>query len=166
MTPAADRRGLNAGIALVVIGLYVLLRRELHVRGPGPLLLLIGTALLLVSAMRGFRGPVVPAGVLLGLGLGFVLRDPLSPWMPGWATLLLGLGAGLLGAAALQRSAGDRRGPLLPAIVLIAIALAAGFAQNFAFPELLAEQLWRLWPWALVIGGVILVLQALRARKV
>ena len=106
-----DRRGLNLGVAMVALGIYFILYRSLHFRGPGPILLLIGAILLAFSALREFRGPVVPAGVLLGLGAGFLLRDPLDRWMPHWATLLLGLGCGLLLAGGLGRMTGqDRRG--------------------------------------------------------
>src|SRR5205085_7136331 len=65
-----DRRGLNLGIVLLAIGVFFLLRRELHFRGPGPILLLLGALFLAASVLRGFRGPTVPAGVLLGLGAG------------------------------------------------------------------------------------------------
>jgi len=164
---APDRRGLNLGIALLAIGVFFLLRRELHFRGPGPVLLLIGAVFLAASALRGFRGPTFPAGVLLGLGAGFILRDPLERWMPGWATLLLGLGSGLLLAAGLERSQGreGRPGPLVPGAVLVAIALAAAFVQNFSVPYTLYDLAWRLWPWVLVAVGAILVLQAVRAKK-
>lgn len=162
-----DRRGLNLGIALTAIGVYFLLRRELHLRGPGPVLLLIGTILFGVAALRGFRGPVVPAGVLLGLGAGFLLRDPFEPWMPHWATLLLFLGGGLLLAAAVDRRDGPehRRSTLVPGVVLVAIAAATALSENLHFPETLLEVAWRLWPWALLAAGVLLVVQGLRGRR-
>jgi drug/metabolite transporter (DMT)-like permease len=162
-----DRRGLNLGIALIAIGGYFLLRRELHWRGPGPLLLLIGTVLFVAAALRDFQGPIVPAGVLLGLGAGFLLRDPLLPWMPPWATLLLGLGAGLLFAAAIERSRATLRrpAPLLPGAVLVAIAAVTAISRNLVVPEELLEYAWRLWPWALVVAGVALMVQAMRRRK-
>ena len=167
MSGAVDRRGLNVGIALIAVGGYFLLRRELHWRGPGPLLLLLGTILFVVAALRDFRGPIVPAGVLLGLGAGFLLRDPLLPWMPPWATLLLGLGAGLLLAAAIERSrsVGRRPAPLLPGIVLVAIAAFTAISRNLVFPDEIFDYAWRLWPWALVIAGVVLMVQAMRRRK-
>ncbi len=163
---AADRRGANLGVALVALGLYFILARSFHFRGPGPILLLIGTILLAASALREFRGPLMPAGVLLGLGAGFLLRNPLERWMPGWATLLLGLGSGLLLAAGLERISGRnlRPAPLVPGIVLVAIALFTALAETLRIPDLLYDAAWRLWPFALVAAGVILVVRAMRGR--
>jgi hypothetical protein len=160
-----DRRGLNLGVVLVGLGLFFLLRRELHLSGPGPILLVIGAILFTLSALRGFRGPVVPAAVLLGLGAGFLLRDPLERWMPSWATILLGLGGGLLLAAGIDRQAGrERPSTLVPGIVLVVIAAAAALATNFPVPEEVFEAVWRFWPWALVLAGVVLVVQGIRRR--
>jgi hypothetical protein len=161
-----DRRSLNLGVALVALGIYFALARHLHFRGPGPILLLLGTIFLVVSVLRDFRGPVVPAGVLLGLGAGFLLRDPLERWMPPWATLVLGVGAGLLLAAGLNRAAGRERRPtpLVPGLVLVAVALVTAASASLRLPESLFEAVWRLWPFALVAAGGILVLQALRRR--
>jgi hypothetical protein len=165
-----DRRGLNVGIVLVGLGVFFILRRELHLPGPGPVLLVIGAILFTFAALRGFRGPVVPAGVLLGLGVGFLLRDPLDPWMPRWAVILLGLGAGLLLAAGLDRNPhrDGRPTTLIPGVVLVAIAFVAALATNFRLhvPENLIDAVWRFWPWALVAAGVILVIQGFRRRQV
>lgn len=165
-TRGTERRSLNLGIALLALGLYFLAARHLHFRGPGPILLLIGTILLLVSAMRDFRGPIVAAGVLIGLGCAFLVRDPLERWMPGWATILLGIGAGLLLAAALDRAAGrDRRpGTLAPGVALVGLALATAVARNLRLSEDFYDAAWRLWPWALVAAGAVLVARAL-AKK-
>ncbi len=162
-----DRRGLNLGIVLTALGIFFLVRRQLHLSGPGPILLLIGTVLFAIAALRNFRGPVVPAGVLIGLGAGFLLREPLESWMPHWATLLAFLGGGLLLAAAVDRYAGRERRPstLTPGIVLVTIAAAAALSLNFDMPERLLELAWRIWPWALVAAGVLLVVQGMRGRK-
>jgi hypothetical protein len=167
MSEGRDRRGLNLGVLFLAVGTYFILRRSLHVHGPGPLLLVIGTALLLASALRGFRGPLVAAGVLLGLGAGYLLRDPLEAWMPGWATLLLGLGSGLLLVAALDRSAGRERRPtpLVPGIILIAIAVVTALAGNVRIPQRVYDALWRFWPFALVAAGLLLVVSAFRGRR-
>ncbi len=162
-----DRRGLNLGVVLLAIGVYFILQRSLHFRGPGPILLLIGAILFAVAALREFRGPIVPAGVLLGLGTGFVLRTPLEPWMPGWATLLLGLGVGLILAAALDRSEARQRRPtpLVPGVVLVVIALVTALSENLSIPETLYDAAWRLWPFGLIAAGTVLVIQAVRGRK-
>jgi len=167
MTEVRDRRGLNLGVALLAVGLYFILRRSLHFHGPGPLLLLIGTILLVVSAFRGFRGPLVAAGVLIGLGAGYLLRDPLEAWMPGWATLLLGLGSGLLLVGALDRSAGRERRPtpVVPGVILVAIAVITALAGNLRIPPTLYDALWRFWPFALVAAGLLLVVSAFRGRR-
>ncbi|MFY9550093.1 MAG: hypothetical protein WAU32_02990 [Thermoanaerobaculia bacterium] len=161
-----DRRGLNLGIALTAVGIYFLLSRQFDLKGPGPILLLIGTVLFAASALGDFRGPIVPACVCLGLGAGFLLRDPFDRWMPGWATLLLCLGGGFLLATAILRSAGGeaRHAPLVPGVVLVAIALATVLARNLRVPENVYAAAWKLWPWALVAAGAVLVLRALRRR--
>ena len=38
-------------------------------------------------------------------------------------------------------------------------------SRSLRIPENLYDAAWRLWPWALVAAGVILVVQAMRARK-
>lgn len=161
-----DRRGLTVGIVLVGLGIFFILRRELHLSGPGPILLVIGAILFTLSALRSFRGPVLPASVLLGLGAGFLLRDPLEPWVPPWATILLGIGCGLLLAAGIDRQAGHEQRPstLIPGVVLVTIAAAAALATNVRVSENVIDAVWRLWPWALVLAGVILVVQGVRRR--
>jgi len=167
MSDGRDRRGLNLGVALLALGVYFILRRSLHFHGPGPLLLLIGTILLVISAFRNFRGPLVASGVLLGLGAGYLLRDPLEAWMPGWATLLLGLGSGLLLVGALDRSAGRERRPtpVVPGVILVTIAVVTALASNVRIPQALYDAVWRFWPFALVAAGVLLVVQAFRGRR-
>ena len=162
-----DRRGLNLGVALLALGIYFILARQLHFRGPGPILLLIGTILLAVSAFRQWRGPIVPAGVLIGLGTAFLVRYPLERWMPHWATLLLGIGAGLLLAGALDRAGGrePRPGTLVPGGILVTIALMATIAENLRVPEEVFDAAWRLWPWAVIAAGVFLVVRAMAVRK-
>ncbi len=162
-----ERRGLNLGIVLVAVGGYLLLKRELSFRGPAPILLLIGVILLVFSSLRQWRGPNVAAGVLLGLGAAFAARDRFVAVMPHWALMLLGIGAGLLLGAALERMGGraTRPGPLLPGIVLVLIAACAVVSENLRVPEALAETLWRLWPWAIVAAGAVLVVRALAVRR-
>ena len=117
---ATDRRGVGLGVVLCGVGLYALLSRSLGLRGPAPVLLLLGAVFFTLSALARFRGPLLPAGVLLGLGAGFLLRGPLAPWLAPWASILLGLGAGFLLVAAIDRACGRRRQPppVVPGLVL------------------------------------------------
>lgn len=156
--------GFGLGVALVALGLYILLERSLNIHGPGPILLVIGAALFAVAGMRRFQGPLVPAGVLLGLGAAFLVRDPLEPWVPSWATILCGIGAGLILASVLDRREG-RRGPSVAGVVLIVVAIGATLATNLHISIGLREQLWRLWPFVLLVAGVLLVFQALSGKR-
>ena len=163
-----DRRSLTLGVVLLFLGAFFLLSRAFRFSGPGVILLLLGTVFLALSALRGFRGPVLPGGILLGLGAGFLLRAPLEWLFPRWATIVLGLGAGFLLVAGLDAITGHRArrpSPLMPGLILVVVALFGMLAQQTAIRNLLGE-LQNLWPWALVAVGAVLVGQALLRRKV
>ena len=162
-----NRRGFGIGVALVAIGLYALFSRTLGWRGPGPILIAIGAMFFAISAVRGFRGPLLPAGVLLGLGVGLLVRYPLERYLPPWGSILLGLGAGFLLVAAIDRALGRRREPppVVPGAVLVAIALGSFFARWIPVREAL-ERLEPLWPFAIVAAGLLLIVGALRRREV
>ena len=106
-----DRRTLPLGIVLLAVGLYFVLSRTFRFSGPGAVLLLIGAIFLALSAARGFRGPLLPGGVLLGLGSAFLLQDRLDPVFPRWAAIVLGIGAGFLLVAAIDRASSRERRP-------------------------------------------------------
>ena len=159
-----DRKTLSAGIILCALGAFFLVREVIGLSGPAPILLFLGAVFLALTALRSFRGPFLPAGgVLLGLGAGFLLQPRLDPWVPRPATLLLGLGAGFFLISALDARVRRHRAPspLVPAVVLTASALAAIAARRFDFAPL-AAVLARVWPWALVAAGVVMVVAALR----
>ncbi len=161
-----DRRGLIVGMVLLLVGGFFLLSRTFEFSGPGPILVLIGSIFLALSVMRRARGPLLPGAVLVGLGSGFLLRQPLEAILPHWATIVLGLGAGFLLVAALDRAAGrDRRpSPLVPGIALVLVAIVGALTRQEALREAFAR-LKDLWPWALVLAGVALVGQAVLRKK-
>lgn len=161
-----DRRGLTLGVVLALIGVFFLLRRSVAFSGPGPICLLLGAIFLAVSALRSFRGPLLPGGVLLGLGLGFLLQGPLDAWLPRWATLLAGLAVGFLLVAGLDRAGGGdrRRISLIPAMILFGVAAGAAVARAVDL-TVFFENLAGLWPWLLVAAGLWLVVSALRRRQ-
>jgi hypothetical protein len=158
---AADRRALAPGVVLIAIGVSAFLSRAFGWGGPGPILLAIGAAFFALSAVSRFRGPLLPAGVLLGLGAGFLLRGPLLSWLPNWASIILGLGLGFLLVAGIDAALGRRREPppLIPGAILTAVALAAVVTGAPTFQRLLVE-LQALWPFALIGVGILLIVAA------
>jgi hypothetical protein len=153
-----DRRGIGLGAALVGVGLYALGARVWGWHGAGPILLLLGAIFFALSAARRFRGPLLPAGVLLGLGVGFLLRDAVEPSWPRWAAILLGLGGGFLLVAAIDRAMGRRREPppVWPGLVLCALGSAAVATRATSIRSLF-DLLEPLWPFALIAAGILLV---------
>jgi hypothetical protein len=162
-----DRRTLPLGIVLLLLGAFFLLSRRFHWSGPGVILAMIGTTLLALSAARKFRGPLLPAGILLGLGFALVFQRPLESVFPRWATILLGLGAGFLLVAAIDLAAGRERrpSPLLAGALLVVLAGLGALSQSEPGFRIFAG-IRDLWPWALVVAGAVIVGQALlRSRK-
>jgi len=160
------RSGFTLGIVLVVAGGYLLVERFWSFSGPGAILGLIGISFLAISAARGFTGPLLPGGVLTGLAAGFLFEDRLSPWMPGWGAIVLGLGLGFLFVGIVDRvvSRERRPSPVPPGIVLTAIGLGSLAARSLSIRWLPGVDLARLWPWAILLAGVILIVRALLNR--
>jgi len=150
-----ERQGLTVGIILVLVGVYLLARNVISWRGPGPVLLLIGVALV----------ALLPGAILMGLGAAFLLEVPLEPWLPRWATILLGLAAGFLLVAALDKSVGRSRrpAPAVAGMILLAVVASAAVARAVDFRAW--ESVARLWPWLLVAVGLILIVNAARRSQ-
>lgn len=161
-----DRRGLTLGIVLVALGAWFLLRHSLDLSGPGPILLLIGGIFFVISATRGFRGPLVPGCVLLGLGSGFLLRGPLSSWFSDGGAILLGLGCGFLLVVAIDAAVKRRRGigPLVAGLILVGIAVSSPLSRYLDLTGL-RQTLDRAWPWLLIAAGLLLVASSLKHQK-
>jgi hypothetical protein len=162
-----DRRNLTLGIVLLCLGAFFLLSRTFRFSGPGATLVLIGAIFLALSAARGFRGPLLPGGILLGLGGAFLFQAPLERLFPRWATITLGLGLGFLLVAVVDRVARHERrpSPLVPGLILIGVSFFGALSRSTAVTDLLVR-VRDLWPWALVLGGLALVATALlRGRR-
>jgi hypothetical protein len=161
-----DRRNLTLGIVLLCLGAFFLLSRTIRFSGPGAILVLIGAILLALSAARGFRGPLLPGGILLGLGGAFLFQAPLERLFPRWAAITLGLGVGFLLVAVVDRAARHERrpSPLVPGLILLAVSLFGALSRLNAVMDLLVR-VRDLWPWALVLAGLALVAQALLRRR-
>ena len=161
-----DRRNLTLGIVLLCLGAFFLLSRTFRFSGPGAILVLIGAILLALSAARGFRGPLLPGGILLGLGGAFLFQAPLERLFPRWATITLGLGVGFLLVVVVDRAArhGRRPSPLVPGLILLAVSLFGALSRVTAVMDLLGR-VGDLWPWGLVLVGLALVASALLRRR-
>ena len=158
-----ERRSLTLGLVLVAIGGFFLLRRYVQISGPAPILILIGALLVTLSAARGFRGPLLPGSILLGLGAAFWLAEGLEPWLPHWATLVLGIGCGFLLTAAVDQASGrDHAAPrFVPGAVLVALAAGAALSRQVSIARLF-ERFAGFWPWLLIAAGLTLVAGATR----
>jgi hypothetical protein len=161
-----DRHNLTLGIVLLSLGAFFLLSRTFRFSGPGATLVLIGAILFALSAARGFRGPLLPGGILLGLGGAFLFQASLEPLFPRWAAITLGLAVGFLLVAVVDRAARHERrpSPLVPGLILLAVSLFGALSRSTAVMDLLVR-VRDLWPWGLVAAGLALVAQALMRRR-
>lgn len=160
-------RGLLPGIVLIVIGAAVLLSRFEMFAGPGAIVFALGILFLLVSAARGFSGPLLPGGILTGLGAALLLRHALWRYFPEWGSILLGLSAGFLFVAAVDaaRKRTRRPSPLVPGVVLGVLGLFSAVRNMTALRWVADVDLREIWPWAAVVAGLFLVLRALLAKR-
>ncbi len=81
--------------------------------------------------------------------------------------IVLGIGAGFLLVAAVDRASGRERrpSPLLPGVALVGVAAIGALAQRTPIFEVFSG-LGKYWPWLLVVAGALLVGQALlRGRR-
>ncbi len=161
-----DRRNLTVGIVLLCLGAFFLLSRTFRFSGPGAILVLIGAILLVLSATRGFRGPLLPGGILLGLGGAFLFQAPLERLFPRWVTITLGLAVGFLLVGVVDRAARHERrpSPLVPGLILLAVSFFGALSRLPAVTDLLLR-VRDLWPWALVLAGLALIAAALLRRR-
>ena len=86
-----DRQKFTAGMVLVLLGLGFFLVQRLDAVGSEVIMLIIGAAFLVTYFFQKAYGLLVPAGILIGIGVGKLLQD--QYW---WANegVQLGLGVG------------------------------------------------------------------------
>jgi len=160
------RGGVRLGVFLVAIGVAALLSRYHLFDGPGAVVFALGVVFLAVSAASGFSGPLLPGGILTGLGGALLLQHRLEGRLPFWGIVVLGLGAGFLFVAAVDLARGRERrpSPLLPGLILVMLGAIAWLERIPAFAWMQRIDLGELWPWAVVAAGLLLVFRAILAR--
>ena len=160
--PSAERpphRGI-AGLFLVVIGVvalaYTLTQQDL----PGVLFLpALGLLFLAWGILRRQVGPLVPGGVLLGIGVGVLVtgNDFVHSGSQEHAPILLlcvGLGFALITLLSLLFTARRFWWPLLPAALLVALSVALFLGGT---PLEVARVIGTLWSLVLVEAGLFLL---------
>ena len=151
-----DRQKFTAGIVLVLFGLGFYLVQRLDAIGNEVIMLIIGSAFLVAYFYQKAYGLLIPAGVLLGLGVGDLLQG--RYW---WANdgIQLGLGVGFISiyviAKLYQRE--SHWWPLIPGVILVLI----GVPKTATIIRFLLDN----WPLILVAVGLLILIGAFRGRR-
>jgi drug/metabolite transporter (DMT)-like permease len=150
-----EKHRLAAGLTLIVLGVvfYVLERSRGFDRAA--LLLIIGSGLLAAYLYWRQHKFLVPAGILLGLGVGFLVEETRYDF--GRSTLWgLGLGFVAIYVVALAYERKSSWWPLIPGAVLILLGLPVSGG--------IVNTILRSWPLVLVLVGVLILISGFRGR--
>ena len=157
-------RNLSFGIMLLAVGAILLATRFVAIESAPAWLLGLGAALALIAILQRAYAPLVAGMVLLGLGAGMLLGDREVARLPkaSWTALALGISFVLIYCVAALLGLKRHWWPLLVGVVLAAVALARFYRRLLVVPPgvEIAVRTW--WPAALVVVGLVLVVQALR----
>jgi len=151
-----EKQRLAAGLVLIVLGvLFYVLERSRGVDSAA-LILLIGSGLLAAYFYRREYRLLVPAGILLGLGLGALVGETRFAF---GRTTLWGLGVGFVAiyVVALLYERKSAWWPLIPGGVLILLGLPISGR--------ILSAIFRSWPLVLVLAGVLILLGGFRGGK-
>lgn len=158
------RSGLVWGILLVLAGLFALAVQWMDLGGES-IILLMGIGFFVVYIATRKPGWVIPAMLLVCIGLGVLLTERFVLPIPESVLVIALLAlAFFLMHPFVYRKQGNW--PLFPGITLLAVALIAYMAED----RMLAHAVWhfvdRYWPAGLIVLGLWIILaQALRPRK-
>jgi hypothetical protein len=156
---------LTAGVVVLTVGLILLITRLAPVAAAPAWLLGLGLAAALLAIVQRSYGALCAGMVLLGVGAGMALGDQAALGWPHRTWRLVALGAGFAGIWAVASILKMNRHwwPLPVGAVLIGVG-AAPFLRHLSFvPPGVEAALRTWWPAALVLGGVALIVMALRS---
>lgn len=150
-----DRRRIATGLALIALGLVLYSLQFIDVVRPAMMLLLIGGAFMAWYFYTREYGLLIPACILMGLGVGAVWTD--SFWRAG-SSVQFGLGIGFLAIyiIALVYEGKTHWWPLIPGSILVISGLRV-FDQVRDF-------LRTGWPLIIVFIGIMVLFGALGKR--
>jgi hypothetical protein len=165
----SNRRNLMvAGTALIAIGLLAFAAQFMEFANVGLLFLpTLGIIFLVWGIIVRHVGPMIPGGILTGIGAGVILMEQTAA-LPGEASdagiflITFGAGCALITLLSALFTAKTQWWPLIPGAIIAAVgaALLAGDA-GLRLLEFAGD----LWPLALIAVGVIIVLRAARAAR-
>lgn len=149
-------RRMSAGLILIAIGLGLYLIERVEGIGEEAVLLIIGAAFLIAYFVRKNSGLLIPACILLGLGVGSVGR---GSFLGFGESTMLGLGMGFIAIYVIARlnEGKSHWWPLIPGGVMLAMAIPRTH-QFF-------EYIWNHWQLILVLIGVLILIGALRGGE-
>ena len=154
---AQKRQRLLAGLVLVVIGLVLFALNRVGNIGPWAIFFIVGSAFLTAYFYQREYGFLIPACILLGLGAGNVGAD----FFDFGLSARLGLGLGFIAiyviAFVYERERRTQWWPLIPGTVLIVTSLT----RVRYIVEFMVDN----WPLALVILGILIMLGAFGKPK-
>jgi hypothetical protein len=160
-----DRRTTGA-IVLIVVGLLLLIANLSPSTIIGLLILpALGAIFLTWGILARLVGPLIPGGILTGLGLGIALQQLFfaadTPAAGGIVVLGLGLGFLAITPLALAVTGAHCWWPLIPGSILsiVGVALLMG-SVGLAFLTILG----RFWPLILIAAGLCLLWRATKQR--
>lgn len=166
----AKQERTTGGLILIGVGLLALLGQFFdwaHVDFGLLIVPVIGVALLLVGIVTRNPGPMIPGGIMSGIGLGiFLVTGPFSD-MPGdteGGVFMLAFAAGwlLIVVATAVFTPQTHFWPLIPAAIMALIG--SGVLYGDPFLQILALA-GKLWPLALIVGGVLIINEARKREK-
>jgi len=147
-------RRVTAGLTLIVLGLGFYFLQRFRGIGDATFFFIFGSLFLAAYLYKRTSGLLVPAGVLMGLGLGSIPNGPLGFFGGDPEKLGLGLGFISIYVIMLLYEGKSHWWPLIPGVALILIGLPNG--------DRVFRLLFGNWPLILVMIGVLILVATFR----
>jgi hypothetical protein len=166
-TSGSRNRKWMGGIALIFIGTLLLFATLTDFGLLGEWLLpVLGVLFLAWGIMASRPGPIIPGGILTGLGVGVILAREVFHFSGldagGVITLSLGIGFLLILPLCALFTPRWHWWPTIPGCVLVVVGIAL-LIGNDALQ--VVTVLGKIWPASLILAGVILLWQFLRRKE-
>ncbi len=147
------------GLALLIVGVYILLDNFLSLPEGMPLIVL-GIGFIIARYIFRQHGLMIPGMIITGVGCGILVKDVLS-LTGGYAAavMLAGLGIAFLLLGALEyRHTGAW--PFYPGGTLLVVAAVSAYLTEPSLRELLSGPIGQYWPVVLIILGLVILISA------